>query len=323
MEFMTLSGMVSGLLFGYAGYRIITKPEMRYRKKGKTQKKIIKLFLGMWILFGIYVALQRYCLPLTEKNVSEDTEISSHKSSTVSPLIDVCEKTIGEGKEKITYFAAEIQLGDATDLKAAFANNQYGLNIRETVSAMAENHGAAFAFNGDYYGNRTDGMVIRDGILYRDKSGGRESLVLYRDGTAGIVQEGTVTGETLLENGAWNVFSFGPVLIEKGKIRENLDGSYKVDEMSVSITDKNPRTGIGFLGKNHLLVIVVDGRNEGYSCGMTLQEFAQLFADYGCELAYNLDGGSSVTLYQNGKILNRPCTSSGDEREISDMIYIK
>ena len=54
---------------------------------------------------------------------------------------------------------------------------------------------------------------------------------------------------------------------------------------------------------------------------MTFQELAQLFIDYGCELAYNLDGGSSVTLYQEGKILNRP--SGGEERRISDMIYIR
>lgn len=95
---------------------------------------------------------------------------------------------------------------------------------------------------------------------------------------------------------------------------------YKVDLLNESISGKQPRTGIGILGKNHLLIVAVDGRAEGYSCGMTFQQFAELFINYGCELAYNLDGGSSVTMYQEGQILNQP--SSGKERRISDMIYI-
>lgn len=308
------------------------------RKRGNTDVPggrgfscVLAVSVSFLVIFSVFLALQRYCFPTVRQNVQDetlqeefqgDTGSPSRQSSSV-PSIDIQEKTVGEGREKITYYAAEIRLGDATDLRTAFAKNQYGLNIRDTVSGMAEEHDAVFAVNGDYYGNRTDGLVIRDGILYREISGGRECLVLYRDGTAGIVQEGQVTGESLIEQGAWNAFSFGPVLVEDGKIRDNLEEPYKVDDISVSITDKNPRTGIGILGENHLLVIAVDGRREGYSCGMTLQEFARLFADYGCQLAYNLDGGSSVTLYQDGQILNRPCTGSGEEREISDIIYVK
>lgn len=301
------------MIAGFTGRWIVNGLIPKMRKKGKWNFRLIKWFSGIFMFSAVYMVLQRYCFPFVEQNIRADAMACS-RQSLITPTIDICKKTRGEGKEKITYFITEIQLGEAMDLKAAFANNQYGLNIRNTVSDMAEEHGAVFAFNGDYYGNRTDGLVIRNGILYRDKSGGRECFVIYRDGTAEIVQEGTVTGKKLIENGAWNAFSFGPALVENGKIRENLNEPYKVDEISVSITEKNPRTGIGILGPNHFLVIVVDGRNEGYSCGITLQEFAQLFADCGCELAYNLDGGSSVTLYQEGQILNHPCTSSGTER---------
>lgn len=143
---------------------------------------------------------------------------------------------------------------------------------------------------------------------------------MYRDGTAETMHEGDVTGEVLIEKGAWNVFSFGPVLVENGGIREGLDEPYRVDAFTENINGKQPRTGIGIIGKNHFLIATVDGRAEGYSCGMTFREFAELFVEYGCETAYNLDGGSSVTLYQNGEILNRP--SSDKEREISDIIFI-
>lgn len=266
----------------------------------------------------LYAVGKRYFFPTVERNI-EEVEILPDRTQ-AEPVIEIYQQEIGEEQEKITYFVADIQLGDATDLRAAFAQNQYGLNIKDTVSGMAQEHDAIFAVNGDYYGYRTDGVVIRNGVLYRDEPVDRECLVMYLDGTVEVMQEGTISGEKLIEDGAWNVFSFGPVLVEDGQIREGLDEPYKVDLLNESISGKQPRTGIGVLEKNHLLIVTVDGRAEGYSCGMTFQEFAELFANYGCELAYNLDGGSSVTLYQEGKILNQP--SKGEERRISDMIYI-
>lgn len=266
----------------------------------------------------LYAAGKRYVFPTAERTIEEAAILPD--STHARPAIETYRRETGEGQEKITYFAADIQLGDATDLRAAFAQNQYGLNIRDTVSGMAQEHDAVFAVNGDDYGHRTDGLVIRNGVLYRDKPAGRECLVMYRDGAVEVMQEGTVTGEKLIEEGAWNVFSFGPVLVEDGKIREGLDEPYKVELLNMGINGKQPRTGVGILEDNHLLIVTVDGRAEGYSCGMTFREFARLFADYGCKFAYNLSGGSSVTMYRDGQILNRP--SSGEERKTSDMIYI-
>ena len=281
-------------------------------------RKRVKGSLCVLSIFLLYAVGKRYVFPTVERNIEETVIISD--STHTEPVIEIYRQEIGKGQKMITYFVADIQLGDATDLRAAFAQNQYGLNIKDTVSGMAQEHNAVFAVNGDYYGYRTNGIVIRNGILYRDKPTGRECLVMYRDGNVCVMQEGTVSGEKLVEEGAWNVFSFGPVLVEGGKIREGLNEPYKVDLLNESISGKQPRTGIGILGKNHLLIVAVDGRAEGYSCGMTFQQFAELFINYGCELAYNLDGGSSVTMYQEGQILNQP--SSGKERRISDMIYI-
>lgn len=281
------------------------------------RKRVLGCFCVLPMIL-LYAVGKRYVFPNVEQQI-EDVVISSDRTY-IKPAIEIHRQEIGEGQEKVTYFAADIQLGNAVDLRAAFAQNQYGLNIKETVSDMAKEHGAVFAVNGDYYGYRTDGIVIRNGVLYRDEPTDRECLVMYKDGTAEAMQERSISGKNLVEAGAWNVFSFGPVLVENGKIREGLDESYKVDFISGNISGKQPRLGIGILGENHLLIVAVDGRAEGYSSGMTFQEFAQLFTDYGCELAYNLDGGSSVTMYQDGKILNQP--SSGKERKISDMIYI-
>lgn len=278
--------------------------------------------LCVLLLLLLYALGKKYVFPKVERDVADEMSegVAPSDETYFAPIINIQKIEMGEGQDRITCFASDIQLHDATDLRAAFAKNQYGQNIRETVSSMAAEHGACFAVNGDYYGFRTDGIVIRNGVLYRDEPVGRECLVMYRDGTTEIVRDREVTGEELVERGAWNVFSFGPVLIENGVIREGLDESYRVDLFTEDISGKQPRTAIGILGENHFLILTVDGRAEGYSCGMTFREMAQFFADYGCETAYNLDGGSSVTLYRDGTILNRP--SKGVEREISDILYI-
>ncbi len=229
---------------------------------------------------------------------------------------------LGLDSNHITYYLADIQVSDATELHTALAHDTYGVDIKDTLSDMAREHDAYFAVNGDYYGYRWDGIVIRDGVLYRDEPTDRNCLVLYRDGTAEAIKESDTTGQELLDKGAWNVFSFGPVLVRNGQQEPNLKDSYKVDPMNVSISGVEPRTGIGYLGKNHFLILVVDGRQEGYSRGMNFEEMAKVFEDAGCELAYNLDGGGSVTLYQDGQIINSPCPLVGKERNISDILYV-
>lgn len=237
--------------------------------------------------------------------------------------ITIEKKELGMDSNKITYYLADIRLSDATQLQTALAHDTYGVDIKDTLSDMAEEHDAYFAVNGDYYGYRWDGIVIRNGVLYRDEpTENRECLVIYRDGSAEVVRESDTTGQELLDKGAWNVFSFGPVLVRDGKQEPNLKDTYKVDPINVSISGVEPRTGIGYLEPNHFLVLVVDGRQEGYSRGMDFEEMAKVFEEAGCTLAYNLDGGGSVTLYQDGQIVNSPCPLMGKERSISDIIYV-
>ena len=62
---------------------------------------------------------------------------------------------------------------------------------------------------------------------------------------------------------------------------------------------------------------MVDGRQSGYSDGMTLVELANTFADLGCETAYNLDGGATAMMVFEGSLVNHP-TNGG--RASSDII---
>ena len=88
----------------------------------------------------------------------------------------------------MTYYVADLVLSDATVLRSAFAGDAFGTNIVDETSAIAEQNGAIFAINGDYYGFRETGMVIRNGVVYRD-SGAREGLAFYRDGHVELYDE--------------------------------------------------------------------------------------------------------------------------------------
>jgi exopolysaccharide biosynthesis protein len=235
--------------------------------------------------------------------------------------IDISTTVVGSGADQVTYVVGDVTLTDATALRSAFAHDEFGLNIIEVPSAIASSVNAVFALNGDYYGFRDTGIVIRNGTVFR-AAGAREGLAFYRDGTMRLYDEKAVDADQLVKDGVWQTLSFGPGIVEDGRIVEGID-SVEVDTNfgNHSIQGRQPRTAIGLAGTNHLVVIVVDGRSEGYSRGVGLGELAQLFVDRGASVAYNLDGGGSSTMVFDGHVVNNPL-GRGQERGTSDILYI-
>ncbi len=229
--------------------------------------------------------------------------------------------TTGSGDSTVTYYVADVVLSDATVLRSAFANNQFGTNVVEDTSAVAADHDAVFAINGDYYGFRDSGIVIRNGVVYRDAPQ-REGLVFYLDGTVEVYDETTTSAAELLAAGAWNTLSFGPAILEDGAVVAGIE-SVEIDTNigNHSIQGDQPRTAIGVIDANHLVFVVVDGRSPGYSAGVTLPELADILASLGAVTAYNLDGGGSSTMVFNGEVVNDPL-GKGVERATSDILYV-
>lgn len=227
----------------------------------------------------------------------------------------------GTGNNTVTYFVADIIVSSAEQVQSAFANNSFGRNIIAYTSVIAKQNQAIFAINGDYYGFRTDGILIREGVIYRDQPA-RTGLAFYLDGTMKIYNELDTSAQALIDDGVWNTLSFGPALIENGTTISNLD-SVNVDKNlgNHSIQGNNPRTGVGIINPNHFVFIVVDGRSSGYSRGVSLTEFAQIFKELGCTDAYNIDGGGSSTMYFMGRVVNNPL-GQNKERGTSDILFI-
>ena len=309
----------------------------------KRKKIVITSLITLLVMIGLilYGLADRYLIEHVEVEVESGSSSSSNSSNSSdsssstdtaatsddwnykddSVEIHIEQVQKGSGEDMVTYFVADVKLKDAADLKTAFAKNKFGTNIIEPTSTIATEHQAIFAINGDYYGFREDGVTIRNGTLYRDEPA-RDGLALYEDGTMQTYDEAEISSSTLLENGVTNTFSFGPILVQDGVMASNLDQvTIDTNFGNRSIQRANPRTGIGMIEPNHYVFVVVDGRMKGYSKGMTLEEFAQLFTELGCTEAYNLDGGGSSTMYFMGRVVNNPLGKE-KERGVSDVLYI-
>ncbi len=214
-------------------------------------------------------------------------------------------------------YVADITVSDVSALKTALANNTYGRNITDTTSDIADKNNAVFAINGDYYGARQSGYVIRNSKLYRNTSGDRDALVIQKNGEIKFVSESETSAEQLLQAGALQVFSFGPVLLNNSEISVGEN-----EEVGMAMAS-NPRTAVGYLGNNHYVFVVSDGRTSE-SAGLSLYELASFMKEIGVVDAYNLDGGGSSTMVFKGEIINNPTTNghSNQERAVSDIIYI-
>ena len=239
---------------------------------------------------------------------------SAYTSDTASIAID----RVAAGG--VTYFVADVKVSDATIVRSAFANDQFGANIIADPSEIAASVGAVLAVNGDYYGFRDTGIVIRNGVVFRDR-GARQGLAFFTDGTAELYDETTTSAASLVAAGVWNTLSFGPGLVEGGRILDGID-AVEVDTNfgNHSVQGNQPRTGVGLVAANHLLFVVVDGRSDE-SRGVTMSGLAQIFIDRGAAVAYNLDGGGSSAMIFNGELVNNPL-GKGQERGTSDIVYV-
>ncbi len=214
-------------------------------------------------------------------------------------------------------YVADVKVASPKYLFTAFAKDTYGRNVKEATSETASRVDAILAVNGDFYGSRTKGYVLRNGTLYRQASSDNEDLVLYADGRLEVVNEQDVSAKQLLSDGAVQVWSFGPGLLENGEI--TVSSKTEVGRAMAS----NPRTAIAQVGENHYLFVVSDGRT-GDNDGLTLYELAQFLQSLGAETAYNLDGGGSSTMVFLGNVINNPTTSGRNtsERSVSDIVCI-
>ena len=202
-----------------------------------------------------------------------------------------------EGKP-LTYFVADIHMRDMSEFRPGFGAEGHTGRGAIYPWLIARREKAVLWITGDNLINderEEKGILIRDGRMFW--SGEKEdTLAIYPDMSMRIVKKGAMTPGALLEDGVENAYSFGPTMIDNGVINDKAKFH--------RVRRANPRTGIGYLAPGHYIAIVVDGRQNNYSVGLPIWDFADLFVSYGCTVAYNLDGGLSAAMIFMGEQLN-------------------
>lgn len=150
-------------------------------------------------------------------------------------------------------------------------------------------------------------------------------LVARGTGAQRLVEEapaGTTVTVRLLLNPDWigasvvDAIGGGPVLVRDGKPVFRHFEAFTTTQLA-----RNPRTGVGQLADGRIVLVVVDGRQPGYSVGMTNFELAQTMVRLGAVTASALDAGGSSTVAFDGGVLNRP-SDRGGERAVSECLCL-
>ncbi|NLG25392.1 MAG: phosphodiester glycosidase family protein [Clostridiales bacterium] len=209
----------------------------------------------------------------------------------------------------VVYYVADIYVASIDNLRTGLAGNKLGKGIRDTTYNIAKGNDAILAISGDYYGTRAKGVVIRNGQVYRT-SKYRDVCVLYYDGTMATYTADEFDPEQAIANGAYQAWSFGPMLLRDGKAMANFSAN--------DVNPSNPRSAIGYYEPGHYCFVVVDGRSKE-SNGFTLIQLSKLFERLGCAAAYNLDGGETAAMVFDRRVYNEP---AGGGRQVSDIVYI-
>ena len=196
-----------------------------------------------------------------------------------------------------------------------------------TTSEFLTNFSMSLAVNGDAFTPWRDlgplgysphsgenvaptGFAASKGNIYSQDSDEEPTLYIYTNNKASI---------NGLVGKIYNAISGNMLLVHNGNLIEGLNAN-----------DAEPRTAVGLdRSGRRLIIVIVDGRQTGYSQGATLAELAQILLDHKAFNGINMDGGGSSTLVKAGEngqaiLLNSPIHGGnpGTERPVGNHLGI-
>jgi putative cell wall-binding protein len=140
----------------------------------------------------------------------------------------------------------------------------------------------------------------------------------------GEIVEHLPVGETIeyrwrvhpFANGITIVMGGNTSLVSGGEISTDVTGN-----TGPFWVERAPRTAVCFKPGGALLLVIVDGRQPGYSIGWTPRQLADYLVSIGCVDAVNLDGGGSTALAVDGVLANRPSDAAG-QRAVGSALFV-
>lgn len=154
------------------------------------------------------------------------------------------------------------------------------------------------------------GAIPADGVVLSGRGAGADALVSIWNAVSAGQAERTATLRVASSPSAVQSVAGKEMLVHHDEIVAPRGGS------------RAPRTMIGWNAAGDLLLVTIDGRQQGRAYGMTLLEAADLMHRLGAVEALNLDGGGSTTFVKKGKVVNRPSSDGGTERRVAVAVAI-
>jgi GH25 family lysozyme M1 (1,4-beta-N-acetylmuramidase)/uncharacterized protein YraI len=185
-------------------------------------------------------------------------------------------------------------------------DTQRGILCTRTVSEFLEQFGVQIAINGNGYSYlspsaQVDACPEGDSVIPNGYAASRGRIYSERGGPTVYINRNSVISFNEPRGEIYNAVSGDRMVLIKGKMVENL-----------ATNMPNARTAIGLSSSGGMLILmVVDGRQPGYSEGVDFPELAELLTSFGAYTGINMDGGGSSTMVIKGmdgkpRILNIP-----------------
>lgn len=211
-----------------------------------------------------------------------------------------------------TFFAKMLIINDPSRVKLAttYPWGEYGVELEKLVNqnnAVAGVNGGLYLSTGNK-GGQPLGVVVANGEIQHNKPYGYAGLHLI-----GFDENNILRIESLVGMNAQQIEE----LIKREKIRdavtfqeESSDANNHFVKLIVNGEERqvdgkgsgaNPRTAIGQRADGTVLLLVTDGRGASGHLGATAADLIKVMKEYGAVNAANLDGGSSSSMYYNGK----------------------
>jgi exopolysaccharide biosynthesis protein len=205
-----------------------------------------------------------------------------------------------------------IIISDPTKVKVGYSSKLPTMG--ESTSTIAKNNKALAAINAGGFsyndgwssiGDKYEGYIIHNGKVVGNSHNNDD----VKDDAIGLTAKGELvfgkySANELLEGNVKEAITFfGPQLIVKGRRVFNYgeDGGLGL----------NPRTAIAQKANGDIIFLVIDGRNI-FGLGASVYDVQEILYANVAVNAIALDGGSSSTMYYNGKVINNVSNPMGE-----------
>lgn len=211
-----------------------------------------------------------------------------------------------------TFYAKMLIINDPSRVKLAttYPWGEYGVELDKLVN----NNNAIGGVNGGLYqsdsnkGGRPLGLVVCNGEIQYNNPTGYAGLYLIGFDTSNILRIISLEGmsasqiaDLVKKENIRDAVTFQDETSDKNNHFVKLIVNGQVRELNGQGSGANPRTAIGQRADGTVLLLVTDGRGASGHLGATASDLIDIMQQYGAVNAANLDGGSSSSMYYDGK----------------------